>query len=654
ITAPLCERFVFGECFTEVDLRSLKFKRYICALIFDDTIVVLKRRWVRQGLASSFFGAVSNKMRFGKGARAKTTQAPDNSSLVSAELGIQGKGYFTKWKFHSQYPLANVEAIEAASSRFSVSHAPGMLGHLGRESQAGSGRISLYSIGNSSVSSIMTRTSTVSKDYSGALSSGLIPGFQIFVGGKERVARMFVATTSDAKNNWLSRYAAAKASYARKLRQRPRENTGPGRRYNPAGDTARRPTASGGKDASADIANYDDKLKSAKDTRARLYWGTQRHPELVVAPRDALETVDDIDSVKDVVVIGGSKSALVHEMMFGTTQPARCADEPSSDGNHTVSFGRQLVGTYLMLMDTVEFLREFQRYADLVLPEMDEYEKVVSNMCGVVLVLASLYATTYEAEEISILRMIVTKAIAAAGDKGADSALEEALGAVDRMVPVAEPAFSGEAVTANPATEDSVPDSPPDMPRLMSYELVGVPAVQVENGGKPSSSSSTLGPLRVRSKTHHGDAEPAVPQIPTVPELIRVEITGLSPSLLLRISPSEFAHQLYLFHKQQLSSFNPKQARLYIPMPDKHQPASSAVLPTPSLLTVGAAPASDAEHSPALHLLGSSAAPGSTSAGESGSREMSHERMLDVQRQLMAFTQNEPHFITRMVHHQLL
>ncbi|KAJ2374639.1 hypothetical protein GGI05_007258, partial [Coemansia sp. RSA 2603] len=111
IAVPLCERYVFGECFTEVDLRSLKFKRYVCALIFDDTIVVMKRRWVRQGLASSFFGAVSNKMRFGKGARVNNTQVTDNSSLVSAELGIQGKGYFTKWKFHSQYPLTNVEAI---------------------------------------------------------------------------------------------------------------------------------------------------------------------------------------------------------------------------------------------------------------------------------------------------------------------------------------------------------------------------------------------------------------------------------------------------------------------------------------------------------------------------------------------------------------
>ncbi|KAJ2848074.1 hypothetical protein GGI22_005811, partial [Coemansia erecta] len=45
ITAPLYERYVFGECFTEVDLRSLKFKRYVSVIIFDDTIVVLKRRW---------------------------------------------------------------------------------------------------------------------------------------------------------------------------------------------------------------------------------------------------------------------------------------------------------------------------------------------------------------------------------------------------------------------------------------------------------------------------------------------------------------------------------------------------------------------------------------------------------------------------------
>ncbi|KAJ1957701.1 hypothetical protein EC988_000699, partial [Linderina pennispora] len=57
ITEPLCDRYLFGECFTEVDLRTLKFKRYVCVLIFDDTLVVLKRRWVRQGIASSFFGA---------------------------------------------------------------------------------------------------------------------------------------------------------------------------------------------------------------------------------------------------------------------------------------------------------------------------------------------------------------------------------------------------------------------------------------------------------------------------------------------------------------------------------------------------------------------------------------------------------------------
>ncbi|KAJ2533080.1 hypothetical protein EV175_007103, partial [Coemansia sp. RSA 1933] len=250
-------------------------------------------------------------MRFGKGSRSKVHQQPDNSSLVSAELGIQGKGYFTKWKYHSQYPLTSVEAIEAASSRFSVAHAPGMLGHIGRESQAGSSRASIYSIGNSSVSSIMTRTSTVSKDYSGALSSGLVPGFQIFVGGKERIARMFVATTSDAKNNWLSRFTAAKASYARRLRQRPRENSTGARRFNGVAEATIRPTtSSAAKDmGGVDNAANDEKPKTAKDMRARLYWGTQQHPELVVANEDG-KTGESCSAV----VVGGSKSALVHEM----------------------------------------------------------------------------------------------------------------------------------------------------------------------------------------------------------------------------------------------------------------------------------------------------------------------------------------------------
>ncbi|KAJ2826559.1 hypothetical protein FBU31_003413, partial [Coemansia sp. 'formosensis'] len=697
ITAPLCERYLFGECFTEVDLRSLKFKRYVCVLIFDDTIVVLKRRWVRQGLASSFFGAVSNKMRFGKGgSRGKPQQLTDNSSLVSAELGIQGKGYFTKWKYHSSYPLTNVEAIEAASSRFSVSHAPGVLGHLTRESQAGSGRVSLYSIGNSSVSSVMTRTSTVSKDYSGALSSGLVPGFQIFVGGKERVARMFVATTSDAKNNWLSRFAAAKASFARKLRQRPRENTTAARRYNGGNvETVRRPTPLAGKDAAVDAINPDDKGKQPKDARTRMFWGTQRHPELVVVPRDqsvALDsTTGEANNGEDVVVLGGSKSALVHEMIFCTTESA------TGRGNNTsVPFSRQLVGTYRTFMDTGDLLRELQRYSELVLPEIDDYARVMGNLRAIITDLATLYSTMYDAEQIDVLRAIVDKTIAA--DTAADSSAISALtSAIDRMVPLAPPHVPADDVSARPSqhtpgTMDSAQLKSP-MSTLTSYEIVGFPLTPLDAPTSMSSPKPIEGiggmPLRGRSRTHHGEAETSIPQIPTVPELIRVEITGLSPSLLLRISPAEFAHQLYLFHKSQLAEFDPKQARLYLPMLEddaRRNGANNASLqPVSSLLTVGLSSqggVTEADHSPMApyatsttlstahamstaatvsvggsgRVVGINGALASAIGGEAtaGDSNANTERLLEVQRQLMVFTQSEPHFITRMVHHHLL
>ncbi|KAJ2672591.1 hypothetical protein IWW42_002745 [Coemansia sp. RSA 1085] len=654
ITAPLCERYSFGECFTEVDLRSLKFKRYVCVLIFDDTIVVLKRRWVRQGLASSFFGAVSNKMRFGKSSRAKAQQATDNTSLVSAELGITGKGYFTKWKYHSQYPLANVEAIEAASSRFSVTHSPGVLGHLGRESQAGSSRLSLYSIGNSSVSSVMTRTSTVSKDYSGALSSGLVPGFQIFVNGKERVARMFVATTSDAKNNWLSRFAAAKSSYARRLRQRPRENTGGGRRYNGGTEPTRPATATQSKDQNADAAHAEDKAKQQKDTRTRLFWGTQRHPELVVA---APESSDADTPAENAVVVGGSKSALVHEMIF------RTAEQTASDSTDKPAqldlFSSRLVGTYPLMMTHSEFLSELQRYAGLVTPETPDYADIASHLGNIIMALATCYATVYDAEQIEILRSIVSQSIKADSD---DSAASQINAAIDRMVPIAAapPApvaaaaeDAGRTQTVEGNSDAALPQSP--SVNLDSYEIIGT----LSSATAPKQSTDgSMRPLRGRSKTHHGDALPIVPQIPSVPELIRVEITGLSPSMLLRIAPAEFAHQLYLFHKSQLADFNPKQTQLYLPLPPAslRQDANGVRQPTPSLLTVGAAAAAcEVDGSP--HGATGSQTRGCDSNGAAGTGlngEAALHAHLQMQRQLMVFTHGEPHFITRMIHHQLL
>ncbi|KAJ2764257.1 hypothetical protein IWQ56_004557, partial [Coemansia nantahalensis] len=146
--------------------------------------------------------------------------------------------------------------------------------------------------------------------------------------------------------------------------------------------------------------------------------------------------------------------------------------------------------------------------------------------------------------------------------------------------------------------------------------------------------------------------ELSIPQIPTVPELIRVEITGLTPSLLLRVPPHEFAHQLYLFHKSQLAGFDPKQPQLYIPQPPRRNGAGAATStgaqPPSMLATAGNLSATETGCSPARDAASLAGPP----AGDAAAAATAGS--LDVYRQLMAFTQHEPHFVTRLVHHHLL
>ncbi|KAJ2808258.1 hypothetical protein H4S07_003445, partial [Coemansia furcata] len=285
-----------------------------------------------------------------------------------------------------------------------------------------------------------------------------------------------------------------------------------------------------------------------------------------------------------------------------------------------------------------------------------------------------------------------------AADTAADSSAVSALtSAIDRMVPLAPPHVPADDTSARPSqhtpgTMDSAQLKSP-MSTLTSYEIVGFPLTPLDAPTSMSSPRPIEGiggmPLRGRSRTHHGEAETSIPQIPTVPELIRVEITGLSPSLLLRISPAEFAHQLYLFHKSQLAEFDPKQARLYLPMLEddaRRNGASNASLqPVSSLLTVGLSSqggANEVDHSPmapyatsttlsTAHAMGAAATVSAGGSGRvvgingawasaiggeatAGDSNANTERLLEVQRQLMVFTQSEPHFITRMVHHHLL
>ncbi|KAJ1797753.1 hypothetical protein LPJ59_002932 [Coemansia sp. RSA 2399] len=400
--------------------------------------------------------------------------------------------------------------------------------------------------------------------------------------------------------------------------------------------------------------------------RARLYWGTQRHPELVVA--------NDKDSSEDhVIVVGGSKSALVHEMVFCTTRRGVGSDKAQSNKPGASVFGRQFVAVYRLFMDDGEFTREFQRYSGLVTPELDGHAALVSNLCETVVALATHYEKTYADDHIETLRSIVEKTLSV--DSSIDkTALAAAQAAIDRMVPVVveeQPDdAAGKLVQTVDTGNDTVLIKSPAPSKMFSYEIVSPPVM-------PSTSDTTSTtnkpaadePLRARSKTHHGELDTTVPQIPSVPELVRVEITGLSPSLLLRIPPVEFAHQLYLFHRSKLAGFDPKAVNFYVSLPGaQHSAGVDVRQATPSLLTVGAAADTEGPNPASTSLSTSnnmlsvgaaaggaiSATSGAFTADSAAGDNNSVEKLFDMQRQLMVFTQSEPHFLTRLVHHQLL
>ncbi|KAG0040890.1 hypothetical protein BGZ82_006763 [Podila clonocystis] len=45
--APPVFKYVYGECFTEIDRQTMQFKRHVALLLFEDSVIVCKRKWIR-------------------------------------------------------------------------------------------------------------------------------------------------------------------------------------------------------------------------------------------------------------------------------------------------------------------------------------------------------------------------------------------------------------------------------------------------------------------------------------------------------------------------------------------------------------------------------------------------------------------------------
>ncbi|KAI8051320.1 hypothetical protein BDF22DRAFT_744933 [Syncephalis plumigaleata] len=88
---PAASAFLF-EPSNGTEVKSMRFRRYACVLLFEGRIVICRRKWIR------------------------SSRAQASAILLSDDENANG--YYTKWKIDDTYPIQHVEVMEAASTGF--------------------------------------------------------------------------------------------------------------------------------------------------------------------------------------------------------------------------------------------------------------------------------------------------------------------------------------------------------------------------------------------------------------------------------------------------------------------------------------------------------------------------------------------------------
>ncbi|KAK9765230.1 hypothetical protein K7432_006608 [Basidiobolus ranarum] len=308
---PLSNRYCYGECFTEVDPGNFRFRRFVCLLIFQDTLMICKRKWIRSN-RTNLFDAVGDAIRFGS-----SSGSFDENS---------GKGYYTKWKHDTMLPIERIDIIEASSTSFSYS-------------KSSSNRSTLFSLSNSSASSLSGSSLEPASEN--------IQAIQVFVTGPNSAQRLFVAKTNEQRIAWLTKFNAIKNSHDKKAVKKSNEL--------PRVAESRLTTVD-----TVDHLKILNAEKSEPTARRRLYWDTTQHPELVLS-NDV--TTGDPSSY---VIRGGTVDSLIHELVFGNVtnlQQKRSGEVDISKEDFIDVF----LSTYCLFTSPSYVLREIQRCIGMVI-----------------------------------------------------------------------------------------------------------------------------------------------------------------------------------------------------------------------------------------------------------------------------------------------
>ncbi|CAI2172046.1 18714_t:CDS:2 [Funneliformis geosporum] len=396
LIGPLISKYYYGETCHEVDRSvAMRFKKHVCLLIFEDNIVICKRKWVRY---TANFRPIMDAMGFGGGNHSLVNVSSSNGGVefggqdvdtrsVSSTRGIpesdgpttnKGKGYYTKWKLDACYSIHSVEVIP--DPKFPI-YSP----YIAPSSQP-----SYYTSTNRTndidTSSLHSASSSVSLVANATPSSGVILNLNITDGLDKDSYRVFVVSNTEVRSLWMAKLFDAKKASLRKLMLRqggtpasPTYDLNPyGEQHSPVGLHDHNLPGEGGSNAVPTV-------------RRRAYWGTDKHPELIL--KEILPEHENVSATTSPVypsppvvesqrlIRGGSIDSLIHELIFETQKELRrCGSMQSSLSDNDKRKKSNAISKRLITVLTIwckNFARDLSR--DEVYNEMMETVKVLIN-----------------------------------------------------------------------------------------------------------------------------------------------------------------------------------------------------------------------------------------------------------------------------------
>ncbi|KAF9438289.1 rho GTPase-activating protein [Entomortierella beljakovae] len=331
--APPVTKYVYGECFTEIDRLTMQFKKHVALLLFEDNIVICKRKWMRYA-STKVKDAIkfnSNNHEKGDSQDAAPSKRQGSMSGISYKSGDsrgsdveyrsrtsfdhseKQRGYFTKWKHEATYPITQVEALDMASpvpsssATFYPFAAPattalGSMSSIGRNPRDPE-TSSIYTNAPASAHNTHQTTSTLEL----VITS--------FIDGKEYTQRLlYLPPSQEVRHQWYSKFNRVKELH--QSRSYPKSN-GRGSvealalrdtlsprsaRPNQSTTSLHSPTSP---KFHAESGNFV--LNSGKMDRIRAFCETSRHPDLTTR-------LDESTGIEKLV--GASVNGLIHELIF--------------------------------------------------------------------------------------------------------------------------------------------------------------------------------------------------------------------------------------------------------------------------------------------------------------------------------------------------